>query len=61
MTRRTKLRQMVLSQVTGNLSYQEHRKSFIREPKNQKITLVGLLNCENKHVISALAGLGGCK
>ena len=40
------------------VSYQEHRRSFIKEPKNQKIdgTLGGLLNCENKHVISALAG-----
>ena len=37
------------------VSYQEHRKSFIRELKNQKIdeTLVGLLNCENEHVRSA--------
>ena len=43
------------------VSYQEHRKSFIRELKNQKIeeTLVGLLNCENKHVISTLAGFMG--
>ena len=40
------------------VSYQEHRKSFIKELQNQNIdeTLVGLLNCENKHVINALAG-----
>ena len=40
------------------VSYQEHRKSFIKELKKQKIdeTLVSLLNCKNKHVISALAG-----
>ena len=40
------------------VSYQEHRRSFIKELKYQKIdeTLVSLLNCENKHVISALAG-----
>ena len=39
-------------------SYQEHRRSFIKELQNQNIdeTLVGLLNCENKHVINALAG-----
>ena len=39
-------------------SYQEHRRSFIEELKNQKIghTLVNLLNCENKHVMSALTG-----
>ena len=38
--------------------YQEHRRSFIRERKNQKIdeTLVTLLNCENKHVVRAVAG-----
>ena len=38
--------------------YQEHRRSFIRERKNQKIdeTLVSLLNCENKHVVRAVAG-----
>ena len=47
---------------TANLfscvSYQEHRRSFIKEHQNQNIdeTLVGLLNCENKHVINALAG-----
>ena len=35
------------------VSNQEHRRSFIKELKNQKIdkTSVGLLNCENKHVI----------
>ena len=40
------------------VSYQEHRKSFIKELKKQKFdkTLVSLLNCENKHDISALAG-----
>ena len=40
------------------VSYQEHRRSFIKELQNQNIdeTLVGLLNCENKHVINALAG-----
>ena len=40
------------------VSYQEHRRSFIKEPKNQKNdeTLVSLLNCKNKHVISALVG-----
>ena len=40
------------------VSYQEHQRSFIKELKNQTIdeTLVSLLNCENKHVISALAG-----
>ena len=39
------------------VSYQEHRRSFNKELKNQKIdkTLVSLLNCQNKHVISALA------
>ena len=32
--------------------------SFIKDLKNHKIdeTLVSLLNCENKHVISVLAG-----
>ena len=41
------------------VSYQEHRRIFIKEPKNQKFdkTRVSLLNCKNKHVISALAGL----
>ena len=40
------------------VSYQEHRWSFIKELQNQNIdeTLVGLLNCENKHVINALDG-----
>ena len=40
------------------VSYREHRRNFIKELKNQKIdeTLVSLLNCKNKHVISALAG-----
>ena len=40
------------------LSYQEHRSSFIEELKNRKLgeTLVSLLNIENKHVISSLAG-----
>ena len=40
------------------VSYQEHRRSFIKELQNQNIdeTLVGLLNCENEHVINALAG-----
>ena len=40
------------------VSYQEQRRSFIKELQNQNIdeTLVGLLNCENKHVINALAG-----
>ena len=40
------------------VSYQEHRRSFIKELQNQNIDerLVGLLNCENKHVINALAG-----
>ena len=40
------------------VSYQEYRRSFIKELKNQNIDkkLVGLLNCENRHVISALAG-----
>ena len=40
------------------VSYQEHRRSTIKELQNQNIdeTLVGLLNCENKHVINALAG-----
>ena len=40
------------------VSHQEHRKSFIKELQNQNIdeTLVGLLNCKNKHVINALAG-----
>ena len=33
------------------VSYQEHRRSFIKERKNQKIDVVSLLNCENKHVI----------
>ena len=39
------------------VSYQEHRRCFIKELQNQNIveTLVGLLNCENKHVINALA------
>ena len=39
------------------VSYQEHRRRFIEELENQKIdeTLVSLLNCENKRVISALA------
>ena len=39
------------------VSYQEHRRSFIKVLINKKIdeTLVSLLNCENKHVISALA------
>ena len=43
------------------VSYQEHRRSFIKELNNQKIgeTLVDLLNCENKHVIGALAGFIG--
>ena len=41
------------------VSYQEHRMSFIEELKIKKFdeTLVSLLNCENKHVISALDGL----
>ena len=41
------------------VSYQEHQKSFIKELQSQNIdeTLVGLLNCENKHVINALAAL----
>ena len=36
------------------VSYQEHRRNFIKELKNQKIdeTIVSLLNCENKYVIS---------
>ena len=40
------------------VSHQEQRRSFIKELQNQNIdeTLVGLLNCENKHVINALAG-----
>ena len=41
------------------VSYQEHRRSFIKELENflkNDETLVILLNCENKHVISALAG-----
>ena len=40
------------------VSYQKHRRSFIKELQNQNIdeTLVGLLNCENKHDINALAG-----
>ena len=40
------------------VSYQEHRMSFIKELKNQNLdeTLVSLLNWENKHGISALAG-----
>ena len=40
------------------VSYQDNRRSFINELKNQNIdeTLVGWLNGENKHVISALAG-----
>ena len=40
------------------VSYQEHRRNFIKELQSQNIdeTLVGLLNCENKHVINALAG-----
>ena len=44
--------------VFSCVSYQEHGKSFIIE-QNQNIdeTLVGLLNCENKHVINALAGV----
>ena len=38
------------------VSYQEHRRSFIEELRNQKVdeTLVSLLNCEKKHVISWL-------
>ena len=41
-----------------SVSYQEHRRSFIKVLKNQKNgkTLVSLLNCENKHAIRALAG-----
>ena len=40
------------------VSYHEHRWSFIKELKILKKdkTLVSLLNCENKHVLSALAG-----
>ena len=41
------------------VSYQEHRRSFNKELQNRNIdeTLVGLVNCENKHVIiNALAG-----
>ena len=42
----------------SSVSYQEHQRSFIEELQNQNIdeTLVGLLNCENKHVVNALAG-----
>ena len=41
----------------SRVSYQEHRKNFI-DLQNQNVeeTLVGLLNCENKHGINALAG-----
>ena len=41
------------------VSQQEHRRSFIKELKNQKIdkTLVCLLNCVIKHIISVLAAL----
>ena len=49
---------MILDILFSCVSYQEHRRSLIKELKNQKIdeTLVSLLNCENKHVVSALAG-----
>ena len=40
------------------VSYQEHRRSFVKELEGQKIdeTLISLLNCENKQGISPLAG-----
>ena len=43
--------------LSSCVSYQEHRRSFIKELQNQNIDgkLVGLLSCENNHVINALA------
>ena len=37
------------------VSYDKHQRSFIKKLENDE-TLVGLLHCENKDVISALAG-----
>ena len=41
-----------------SVSYQGHRRSFNSELKNHRIeeTQVSLLNCGNKHVVSALVG-----